>query len=249
MSLDEIRKDWTTLGAAAPLWAVCVDPAKRHGGWDDDEFLASGRAEIDAAMARLAELGIAHGRERALDFGCGVGRLTQALCAYFEQCCGVDIAPSMIELARGHNGYGSRCRYEVNAAPDLRLFADGSFDFIYSSLVLQHMRRRYAKGYITEFLRILSPGGCLVFRLPSELRQPLTRVRRLVGSLYWLGKDCLAAFGKHISPRMEMHGIPQAEVVELVTHNGGEVRAVCDDLSAGPAWISSLYIVTKPGTA
>ena len=45
MGLEQVRRDWTRLGSAEPLWAVCVDPDKRDGGWDDDEFLASGRSD------------------------------------------------------------------------------------------------------------------------------------------------------------------------------------------------------------
>ena len=47
--------------------------------WDPDEFFAYGRAEIDDVLVRLADLGLRRGNRRALDFGCGVGRLTQAL--------------------------------------------------------------------------------------------------------------------------------------------------------------------------
>jgi SAM-dependent methyltransferase len=106
-------------------------------------------------------------RGAALDFGCGVGRLTQALCRHFERAVGVDIAPSMIRLANQFNRFGDRCRYCLNEANDLRLFADDSFDFIYSNLVLQHMQPDYSKNYIKEFVRVLAPGGIAFFQLPG----------------------------------------------------------------------------------
>lgn len=51
-------------------------------------------------MECAATLG--HPRERgvALDFGCGVGRLTRALAAFFDRATGVDISSSMIEEAK-----------------------------------------------------------------------------------------------------------------------------------------------------
>jgi predicted TPR repeat methyltransferase len=52
-------------------------------------------------------------RDTALDFECGVGRVTQALCARFARCDGVDIAGSMIRLARQYNRFGDRCQYYV----------------------------------------------------------------------------------------------------------------------------------------
>jgi len=45
-SLARLHRDWTRLGEADPLWAVCVDPARHGGRWDVQEFLATGRAEI-----------------------------------------------------------------------------------------------------------------------------------------------------------------------------------------------------------
>jgi SAM-dependent methyltransferase len=51
------------------------------------------------------------------------------------------------------------------------LFHDDFFDFIYTNIVLQHMRPEYSKAYLKEFLRVLSPGGLLVFQLPTEMRR------------------------------------------------------------------------------
>lgn len=169
MELKDLQKLWHTHGNTDPLWAILSDPAKKDGNWDRVEFFKTGESEISQVIEDIRLLGINIPRHKALDFGCGVGRLTQALCQHFEQCCGVDIAPSMIELARQFNKYGDRCRYYVNESDDLNLFEDGTFDLIYSCLVLQHMEPQYSKNYISEFIRILAPGGLAIFQLPSEL--------------------------------------------------------------------------------
>src|SRR5262249_61977542 len=107
-------------------------------------------------------------RRRALDFGCGAGRLTQALAAYFERVDGVDIAASMLATARRYNRHPETCHYHLNTAPDLRLFESGAFTFAYSVLVLQHIEPQHSKAYLRELLRLLAPGGLLVFQLPSH---------------------------------------------------------------------------------
>jgi hypothetical protein len=94
--------------------------------------------------------------------------LTQALATHFEQCDGVDVSASMLEIAQRHNRHPNRCTYHRNPAPNLALFTDGSFDFAYSTLVLQHMEPRFSRHYISELLRVLAPGGLLVFQLPSQ---------------------------------------------------------------------------------
>ena len=74
----------------------------------------------------------------------------------------------MIELANKFNQHGDRCKYYVNNKSDLSLFQSDSFDFIFTWLVLQHIEPRYVKEYLKEFLRIISPGGVIIFQLPSE---------------------------------------------------------------------------------
>lgn len=168
MDLNELQRNWDEFGKIDPLWAILTTPDRKGGKWDPAEFFASGRPEIAQLMHRAQALGLPARREIALDFGCGVGRLTQALCEWFERCCGVDIAPSMIELARGYNAHGARCEYLLNAHDDLRVFCDDSFDLVYSSIVLQHMELHYSTSYIREFVRVLRPGGLVVFQIPDH---------------------------------------------------------------------------------
>jgi SAM-dependent methyltransferase len=170
MELKELQENWDGLGRIDPLWAILTDPGRKGGKWDPDEFFASGRQEVAQTMRLARTLGLPVRRETALDFGCGVGRLTQALCSWFERCCGVDIAPSMIELARGYNKYGGRCEYLLNTYDDLRGFTDDSFDLVYSNIVLQHMKPKYGMSYIREFVRVLRPGGLVVFQIPDGPR-------------------------------------------------------------------------------
>ena len=63
-----------------------------------------------------------------------------------------------------------RRRFVVNAADDLSVFDDASFDFVYSVIVLQHVPDRGAiESYIAEFCRVLRPGGLAIFQLPSHI--------------------------------------------------------------------------------
>ena len=52
---------------------------------------------------QLEDLGVTVSRGRALDFGCGAGRLTRALAARFESVVGVDVADAMLDKARALN--------------------------------------------------------------------------------------------------------------------------------------------------
>lgn len=165
MDLHELQRNWDYLGATDPLWAI----ATTNRNWDEAAFFRSGQDEVIRAMSLIGRTRLPLRRERCLDFGCGAGRLTQALCYYFAACHGVDIAPSMIALAQQYNRFGTRCQYHLNEQPDLRLFECRSFDLVFSRIVLQHMHPDYARAYLAEFLRVLRPGGIAYFQIPSEL--------------------------------------------------------------------------------
>ncbi len=168
MHLSSLRRHWERLGRQDPFWAVLTDPTKRHGAWDLEQFYRSGVDELAAVLLHAQQFGLTVSRERALDFGCGAGRMTQAMAASFERADGVDISASMLETARQHNRVPARCIYHLNHAPDLALFANDTFSFVFTTLVLQHMEPRYAAAYIREFVRVLAPGGLLVFQVPSH---------------------------------------------------------------------------------
>ena len=87
----------------------------------------------------------------------------------------------MIEAACQFDYCGERRHYHLNPVSDLRLFPDDHFDFIYSNIVLQHMEPGYSRKYIQEFIRILVPGGLVVFQLPSELVK-LSAAKKLIRS-------------------------------------------------------------------
>lgn len=190
VELDSLKRHWEAFGRDDPLWAVLTSPERTGGRWDLDEFLATGVQEVSGVVDELEAFGLTVERRRALDFGCGVGRLTQALADRFDRCDGVDIAASMIDEARRINRHGERVNYHVNASPDLSLFADESFDFVLSLLVLQHMEPRYAKRYIAEFARVLKRGGVAVFQVPTgRWRQSAIRLPEaaLKASLFLVG--------------------------------------------------------------
>ena len=173
---EALAGTWEALGQDDPLWAVLQFSGKEGGRWDPDEFLQHGEREIDRVLGVVEENGWSLARKSALDFGCGAGRLTQALCRRFERVDGVDIAPSMIEAAERLNRYPHRCRYHLNKAQNLELFPDASFDFVYSILVLQHMHPTFARGYVGEFVRVLAPGGLALFEITTGRSKSVCQV-------------------------------------------------------------------------
>jgi SAM-dependent methyltransferase len=170
-TLGQSRQFWDSHAQSDPLWAILSDPVRKGRRWDLDRFFQSGVDEVFLILHQLRSRDIGVPRRRALDFGCGVGRLSQALTAHFARIDGVDLSFAMIDLARSLNNQGERIVYHVNERPDLHLFPDGTFDFIVSSIVLQHMEPSIALGYLAEMCRVLAAAGALVFQVPARRRE------------------------------------------------------------------------------
>jgi SAM-dependent methyltransferase len=243
MTLLDTHRDWDALGRDDPLWAVLTERGRRGRRWTREEFLATGRQEIAEALELAEQVGAAPRRGRALDFGCGAGRLTQALAAEFEQAVGVDIAPSMLAAARSLAPDEERCSFRLNTGQRLEGIDDGEFDFAYSARVLQHMPRANALAYIGELLRILRPGGTLMFQLPTHPAPTLPGLAIRVLPSPVAGR-LRKLYARSAAP-MDMHGTAPAVVERTVEAAGGRVvHAVADD-KAGPHWRSTTYVVVK----
>ena len=230
------KENWDRLADFDALWTVLTDPAKKGGKWDPAEFFATGRVAVDQLMQRLVSLGISVRRDQALDFGCGVGRLTQGLSHHFRHVVGVDISSSMIAQAEGHNAAGRPILFVLGNEQNLPL-ADGSTDFVFSLIVLQHIPRALQDLYLGEFLRVLRPGGVAVFQIPSRHVQDL-------GSSFYGEVDTARGVS-----RIELHCNPRDEVVALLAANGGQVLHVEPDTSVGPQFESYLFFVRKETSA
>lgn len=221
--LTKLQQDWDDLAKIDPMWAIYSDPTKRQNKWEIAEFFATGKQQIRQVLETIHGLGVALNNGTALDFGCGVGRLTQALAEEFNMVYGVDISPTMIEYADRFNRFGERCRYILNTQDDLKVFNDNFFDFIYSYIVLQHMPPDLMLGYLTEFIRIIREGGILMFQVPIQRLEidtnisyvkslPIYHPRRVLNKLKGV------SIGHNVTDRyykLRKLGIPQAWLYKI----------------------------------
>lgn len=97
-----------------------------------------------------------------LDFGCGWGRIGRFFLRDFEaeDMVGVDIDPDMVAFCAGASLPG-RFDTIVNGQP--LPFADGHFRLVTAYSVFTHLPPHLFRAWLAELLRVLAPGGLLVF--------------------------------------------------------------------------------------
>jgi 2-polyprenyl-3-methyl-5-hydroxy-6-metoxy-1,4-benzoquinol methylase len=95
--------------------------------------------------------------QRALDVGCGAGRLTRALAQRAAAVDGVDLSPNMIDVAQARSQAYTNISYQV--ADVLAWPTDGRrYDVIVSVAVLHHLDLGAA---LARFAELLNVGGVL----------------------------------------------------------------------------------------
>ena len=99
---------------------------------------------------------------RALEIGCGPGHITKMMAETGAHVIGVDIAPSMIAVAR--DLYPS-IEFEVANVDDLP-FESNNFDAVIANFLIRHLAR--PDRAFREVRRVLKPGGRFVFAEPLE---------------------------------------------------------------------------------
>jgi SAM-dependent methyltransferase len=150
---------------------AAIDNAKRwiFTGATDETFEATGRQDAERLLPLI-------GREsKVLNIGCGIGRVEKYLAPHVAEMWGVDISGEMIARAtRRLVDLPNVHLRELAAGEYLSSFDTGSFDLVFSVLVLQHMEKEDAFRYLEDTHRVLKSGGRLFVQFPNFLSPEYT---------------------------------------------------------------------------
>lgn len=154
----------------------------------------------------------------------------------------------MIERAEALNRDVPNCTFMVNAADDLAVFEDESFDLVCSYLVLQHLPTRgQIFRYVSEFVRVLRPDGLLAFQLLSRI-SPLDRLdlrRRAYASLRAVGLPGSLLYRRLGLSPIRTQFVPAADMVPFIQARGGHCLEVDSTPLGRQARWSTMYFVSK----
>lgn len=209
-ALRLLRRNWDQAARDNAQYSVVTIP-----GQSVEEFFASGEAEVEWVLNRLDTMGVESGRELALDFGCGLGRLSVALAKHYNHVVGLDVSGEMIARAKQASGV----RYV--RADTLEGLSARSYDLVYTNITLQHMPGWLQQQYVTDFYRLVRANGVVVFELPD-----------------WPDME-------RVQHALAMSGAGTDEVRSWIETAGGELLAIDKTESAGPSIPCYRYISTR----
>lgn len=182
-----LELEWEKLGRKDPYFGVLSDEKFRTARIDAaarTEFFESGERHVATCFETIRRcLAPSFAPRRALDFGCGVGRIVIPLARRCAEVVGVDVSPAMLaEGLRNCDQSGLRNVTLVDGGGGLGAVT-GSFDFIHSFIVFQHIPAPQGERIAGELLDRLEPGG--VGALHFTTAQRASKMRRLVRRLRW----------------------------------------------------------------
>jgi SAM-dependent methyltransferase len=173
--------DWQRFGESQPYWAVLTEDKYRRpniGPGTLGEFFESGELHLNTVWDVIRKsLNPAFAPRRALDFGCGVGRVLIPMAQRCPVLVGVDVAGSMLDEARRNLGQRG-VRADLILGDDVLSRVSGTFDFIHSYIVFQHIPPARGEAIATRLLERLEAGG--VAALHFSYRAPISPVQRFL---------------------------------------------------------------------
>jgi ubiquinone/menaquinone biosynthesis C-methylase UbiE len=166
LNLEEMYRWWNEAAKTNAMSAILSNkPA-----WDTNEFFETGREWLCQHFDWAASAGFSPGGTRALDFGCGMGRMANALAQYYETVLGVDISDEMLRLARENRRTGN-IEFAQALGPPIGE-PDGSFHLVYSTIAVQHIAPPFNLETISDLFRLCAAGGYVLFDAPSHKQCP-----------------------------------------------------------------------------
>lgn len=250
MIRDNSDASWEKWGEENPYYGVLTDDRFRGENLNDErkaEFLETGRRHIRRVL-EIAErrCGGMTAKRAALDFGCGVGRLVLPLAEIFEHVTGVDVSMGMLNVARSNCTERGIHNVEFRRSDDRLAQVEGTFDFIHSYLVFQHIPAVRGEKILAGLVDRLNDGGIMAIHLPfvskgSRARRALHMVRRNFSPLSGLVN--LAKGKRWSEPFMQMNLYDMNRILRLLAECGIK-DAFLEVVDAG-GYVSAFVIAKK----
>lgn len=219
--LARVEGVWQNLGEIDPWWSVLTHKKFLSSNISPEvkqEFYSSGKDMQRYIETKLEKCGIEFPLPtgRAMDFGCGLGRILIHMAPYFRTITGVDISQPHLDLARKELAARNIHNVELAKVASITALSKlGEFDFVYSFIALQHNPPPIIAKILMTLLSLLKPGGIAIFQLPVALP----------GGYRFNVREYMDNNGKG----MEMHALPQAAVSSIASMNNCEILDVEDN--------------------
>lgn len=249
--MDSTDRMWKRYGAVDPYFGVYSDERFRREALSDrhvTEFFESGTRDVDT----LFDVIDAHVRKgfhprRALDYGCGVGRMAVPLAARCGQVVAADVSEGMLDELRANCEKRGVRNIDAVLADDELTRVAGTFDLVHSYIVLQHIEPERGQRILARLVERLEPGGVAMLHVTYGVdRSPVRRALAWARAHVPLVHNCAnLVTGRSFSyPRMEITEYDMGELFAMLQRHGCE--QTCVRLTKHAIALGAMLFFEKP---
>lgn len=228
-----ISDEWEKLGNEEPYWSILTSDKFKSKtiNANIDFFNASGKKNASLIDVFCQRSGIQVPSGVCLELGCGVGRVTQFLAQRFEKVIAVDVSTGNMEickeliLSRNINNVKTLLIKSPNEYQNIV-----GFDFLFSTIVLQHNTPPLQRYILDILLRNISENGVCLFQIPTHIPGYSFSVNNYM---------------KSKKPVMEMHSIPMRVIFDILDKHNFLIREVIQDHFTGMPGSYTFFAVKK----
>lgn len=225
MSTD---KEWEKWGKNDPYYGVLTDNKFRRKNLTQEQkkvFFESGVRDINHVLETVRyHLDPNFSPRKALDFGCGTGRIVIPLSKIAENVVGVDVSESMLREA--YKNCEEQCIKNVRfvKSDDTLSCLNESFNFIHSIIVFQHIPTNRGKKIFLGLLDRLEENGICAIQLTYASSKYQSRFGKpffkLLRRLLRKPKRFLFGLFKRLDPVMEMNKYDLNDLFFIMQRSG-----------------------------
>jgi len=231
---DKIKKSWEHLGKTRAHHSVLTskdflpDSLQQNIG----TFWKSGEIEVKEIEAILNRHNVNLNEvNTAIEYGCGVGRVTTQLAKQVKSMHAYDISRPHLDYAKEH-AEEERVDIKFHLVSD-PLGKLHPCDLFYSRIVFQHNPPPIILQLIKNAMESLNHGGIAIFQVPTYIKGYEFKLEE------WMKKE-------HALD-MQMHCIPQTAIFTMAESTGCKLLEMREDNWCGEPdrYLSNTFVVTK----
>ena len=240
--------EWEKFGKDDPYYGV-LSHNKFHKSnlteENKEEFFTHGFNYIDDVLDKIRQhidptFSIKKLDKKALDFGCGVGRLVIPLSNIAQEVTGVDVSDSMLNEAKKNCAARSIRNVTFVKSDDNLSLLNCKYDFIHSIIVFQHIPVTRGEKIFANLIAHLECGGVCVVHFTYAKTSAILKFVSFVKKYVPMSKNAINLIRgrKFFAPQMQMNSynlnhlflmIQKANISDCYTaftNHGGELGVV-----------------------
>lgn len=245
-------RDWEKFGKSDAYFGVITCDKYRGSNLTEEnkeEFFKSGHVYIDKVLKTIRKhIDSEYRIKKALDFGCGVGRLVIPLAEVSESVTGIDVSDSMLNEARKNCEARSikNVRF-VKSDDNLSSLKNEEYDFIHSVIVFQHIPVKRGERIFENLMSHLTNDGVCVIHFTYATDYRIKKLVALVKNYVPFGTNLISLVkGKSFfAPQMQMNMYHLNQLFYIIQKFN--VREIYTQYTVTGEYLGVILYFKKPG--